>query len=93
MSNRVKVTVKSRALRRRLIADLKRGGYDPFVVTDGQYHEWCAAVSILDPLPHLVSKGGAGTGAVVIAARTIRKHGSIDNPCVYQVVSGSKAAA
>ena len=93
MSNRrVKITVESPGLRKRLITALKRAGYDPFVVTDGKHQEWCAAVSILDPLPHLVSRGEVGTGAVVIAARTIRKHSDIKQPCLYQIVSGGRAA-
>jgi len=91
MSNRVKVTIRATGypeLRDKLFTELEAGGYEPFVVTDGSDPgDFCAAVSVFDPLPYVLIVDRRGNRAAAIAHETVRRAGVL-NPCQYRVLNG-----
>ena len=95
MSNRVKVTIHATGypeLRDKLFAELEAGGYEPFSVNDGSDPgDFCAAVSVFDPLPYVLIIDRRGNRAAAIAHQTVRAAGVL-NPCQYRVLDGGRAA-
>ena len=100
MSNRVKVTIHATGypeLRDKLFAELEAGGYEPFFVNDGSDPgDFCAAVSVFDPLPYVLIVNRRGNRAAAIAHQTVREAGvrnpGVLNPCQYRVLDGGRAA-